>query len=221
MNELHCLSLHPVISLPTRVTDTSTSLIDNFLCDFSLLPIESNVIKIDLSDHYMIQLKIDVSASTGEFIKRDSALKNKLIFTNKLCAANWEHLYTIADTDKAFNYFLKKLKRIYNKSFPYKVFSIHQNKNSWFTSAILKSIKHKNKLFRCMGSDNILQQEYRNYKNLLTKIIRAAKYNYHKNLLSNLKNKSSKLWSHLNSLINYNKIKSVSLEPNELNDFFY
>ena len=58
LNELHNLSLHPVISLPTRVTDTSATLIDNFLCDFSLLPITSNVIKVDLSDHFMIALKL-------------------------------------------------------------------------------------------------------------------------------------------------------------------
>jgi hypothetical protein len=63
LNELHSLSLHPVISLPTRVTDTSSTLIDNFLCDFSLLPILSNVIKVDLSDHFMIALKINISSS--------------------------------------------------------------------------------------------------------------------------------------------------------------
>ena len=71
-----------------------------------------------------------------------------------------------------------------------------------------------------MGSDVILQREYRNYRNQLTKIIRVAKYNYHKNLLSAFKNNSNKLWSHLNNLIASAKTKSVSLKPNNLNNFF-
>jgi hypothetical protein len=33
LNEVHTLSLHPVITLPTRVTDTTATLIDNFLYD--------------------------------------------------------------------------------------------------------------------------------------------------------------------------------------------
>jgi hypothetical protein len=71
-----------------------------------------------------------------------------------------------------------------------------------------------------MGSDIMLQHEYRNYRNQLTKIIRITKYNYHKNLLSAFKNNSSKLWSHLNNLITSPKTNSVTLEPNDLNDFF-
>jgi hypothetical protein len=208
------LSLHPVILLPTSVTDTSSTLIDNFLCDFSLLPILFYV------DHFMIALKINICSSNGKFVKRNFSLINKSTFTTKLYAANWELLYTIDDTDKAFNYFLRKLKRIYNKSFPFKVFSVQRNKSPWLPLAISKSIRYKNTLFRNMGSNIVLQREYRNYRNQLTKITRAAKYNYNKNLLFTFKNNSFKLWSHLNSLITFTKTKSVSLEPNDLNDIF-
>ena len=43
-----------MILLPTRVTDHSATLLDNFLRDINLLPINSAVIKTDISDHYMI-----------------------------------------------------------------------------------------------------------------------------------------------------------------------
>ena len=32
---------------------------------------------------------------------------------------SWDTLYKFSDVDLAFNYFIKKFKRIYNKSFPY------------------------------------------------------------------------------------------------------
>ena len=39
--------------LPTRVTNNTATLIDNFMCDFSLLPVRTCVVKIVISDHYL------------------------------------------------------------------------------------------------------------------------------------------------------------------------
>jgi hypothetical protein len=129
-------------------------------------------------------------------------------------------LYSITNTDKAFSYFIKKLKRIYNKSFPFKSYTVKECKNPWLTPALLKSIKHKNALYHKMRSNKHIEHEYKTYKNNLTKTIRLAKYNYHKNLLTEFKNKSSKLWMHLNNLIGSSKSKSIPIESNKLNEFF-
>ena len=51
--------------------------------------------------------------------KRNYILRNKLNFRNKLRLNNWTYLYSLNETNKAFNYFIKKLKRIYNNCFPY------------------------------------------------------------------------------------------------------
>ena len=54
ISSVNMLALHPVISLPTRVKNATVTLTDNFLCDFSMLPLNTNVIITDISDHYMI-----------------------------------------------------------------------------------------------------------------------------------------------------------------------
>ena len=119
IDNVHSLSLHPVISLPTRVADTSSTLIDNFLCDISLLPIHTNVLKTDISDHYLIELKIDTPIPNKNVSKHNYSNTNKIKFTNNICMTSWDTLYKFSDVDLAFNYFIKKFKRIYNKSFPY------------------------------------------------------------------------------------------------------
>ena len=119
INNVHSLSLHPVISFPTRVADTSSTLIDNFLCDVSLLPIHTNVLKTDISDHYLIELKIVIPIPNKNVSKRNYSNKNTMKFTNNMCMTSWDTLYKFSDVDLAFNYFIKKFKRIYNKSFPY------------------------------------------------------------------------------------------------------
>ncbi len=222
LNSIHALGLHPIITLATRVTNTTSTLIDNFLCDINLLPLCSSVIKTDISDHFIIEFKLAVSAQANLCTKRSFTLKNRANFTNKLSNANWELLYTINDADIAFTYFLKKLKRIYNKAFPFKTVPICQKSNPWLTSGILKSIKQKYKLFQKakVNLNDSDWQRYKTYRNCLTKIIRNAKINYHKQLLASMQNNSAKLWSHLNSLIKTNNKPNIPLHADVLNNFF-
>ena len=168
----------------------------------------------------MIQLKLEALNPSVKFFRRNFSYCNKQKFSSKLCTANWNSLYSITDTDTAFTYFIRKLKRIYNKSFPFKSYTIKECKTPWLTPAILKSIRHKNALYHKMRIDKNTEQEYKKYRNNLTKTIRLAKYNYHKNMLNEFKYKSSKLWKHLNDLIGASKSKSIPIEPNKLNEFF-
>ena len=112
LNAVNLLALHPTITLPTRVTNTTKSLIDNFLCDFSFLPANTNVITTDISDHYAIALHIPNIVFANPVMKRNFNSKNREFFIQKLINSNWSHLYTIKDVNKAVNYFNKKLKRI-------------------------------------------------------------------------------------------------------------
>ena len=108
IDNVHSLSLHPVISLPTRVADSSSTLVDNFLCDMSLLPIHTNVLKTDIRDHCLIELKIDTPIPNKNVSKRNYSNKNKIKFTNNICMTSWDTLYKYSDVDLAFNYFIKK-----------------------------------------------------------------------------------------------------------------
>ena len=70
VNMLASNSFFPIISLPTRVTDTSATLIDHIItndCKNSIFP---GIIKTDLFDHYLIFCTIDAAA-------RNSTSNNK------------------------------------------------------------------------------------------------------------------------------------------------
>jgi hypothetical protein len=221
LDELHALSLHPTVSLPTRVTDNSATLIDNFMCDFNLIPAQTCVVKIDLSDHYLITLVLPNNNNTNVPIKtRNFSCANKIEFARRLQATNWDYLYTLTDVDKAFGYFLKKIKRIYNKCFTYILVKYSNRKSPWLTNGILKSIRYKNRLYTKLKANPELKPTYVNYKNRLCKIIRFAKQEYYKNILSAYKNNSAKLWAHLKSIIKPQEKNLIPINSNTLNDFF-
>ena len=71
-----------------------------------------------------------------------------------------------------------------------------------------------------MRKDPTLKPTYCRYKNNLIKILHAAKLDYNKKLLSMIRNNSSKLWSHIKSLITPKTNTSIPLSSDTLNDFF-
>ena len=119
VNSLHLINLYPTITLPTRVTSISATLIDNIVFDSSFLPAYSHVIRTDISDYFLTVLLLHFSKSNIMANRRNFCVTNKTNFTNKLRRANWNHLFSLHDADSTFNHFIKKLKLKFNKSFPY------------------------------------------------------------------------------------------------------
>ena len=63
-------SFYPQITLPTRFTDRSCTLIDNFFCKFSLLQTAAGIITTDISDHlpYCKSLKVSIVKDQHPYI---------------------------------------------------------------------------------------------------------------------------------------------------------
>ena len=199
------------------MTSNSAKLI---FCESSFLPAYSHVIRTDIGDNFLTVLLLHFSKSNITTNRRNFCVKNKTNFTNKLRRANLNHLFSLHDADSAFNHFIKKLKLKFNKSFPYEPVNTTIKKPSRLTSGILKSIKTKNKLYNKTRKGPTLKPAYCRYKNNLIKILRAAKLDYNKTLLSMIRNNSSKLWSHIKSLITPKTNTSILLSSDTLNNFF-
>ena len=71
-----------------------------------------------------------------------------------------------------------------------------------------------------MKKDPSLKPTYCRYKNNLIKILLAAKLDYNKKLKSTIRNNSSKLWTHIKSLITPKTNAPIPLSSDKLNDFF-
>ena len=170
LNELHVLSLHPTIVLPTRVTNNTATLIDNFICDFSLLPVRTCVVTIDISDHYLVALLLLTNIIDAALKVRNFCANKKQEFSCKLVSTNWDHLYEIKDVDKAFGYFIKKLKGFIISASHISI-NKYKSRPPWITNGIIKSIKYKNKLFIKMKINPDLKVTYNTHRYSLSKII--------------------------------------------------
>ena len=127
-------NLIPTITKPTRVTNTSATLIDNILIKSDLHEThQNNVIINNISDHYPSILAIDnpdVSIVESQQVTVRKINENKIVkIKNKLCQTNWNVELNALDANEAFNKLHNKLITILNSVAPEKIISIRTRCN--------------------------------------------------------------------------------------------
>ena len=119
--------LIPVINKLTRITKTNATLIDHILTnDFVKINGSRGIAKSDISDHFPIflitsALFFNNIQNKTTIKKREINEKSKQYFTEILNEVNWKHLYSLTDTNLAYEYFLRTFNGLYNHAFLIKV----------------------------------------------------------------------------------------------------
>ena len=108
-----------------------------------------------------------------------------------------------------YDCFHNKLACIYEESFPVqeKSYKVFKNKyKRWITTAILNSVKEKNKLYKKYMQTKTIESKliYRNYKNKLTTIIRLSQKKYYADKFDSLKGNIKGTWKIINIILNEN-----------------
>ena len=73
----------------------------------------------------------------------------------------------------------------------------------WITKAILKSLKHKQKLYfsHFINGNDVSKQYYKKYSNLLTRIKERSKSLHYQNVLNDVKHDSCGTWRVIKELL--------------------
>ena len=142
----------PQITMPTRLTDTTMSIIDNIYTNTFTEDIFSGNIILQVADHFLqfisVNKKHTVNHIKSNYYKRDYKMFNEQDFLNDLSANDWDN--NITDTNAKYNIFIWDLEHCANKHAPLKKVNKRKRKimtKPWISDQILKKIKHRNKLF--------------------------------------------------------------------------
>ena len=145
---MYSFSFVPVINKPTRIINSSSSLIDNIFRTCSNVNVMQGLFDTDISDHLPIFLIIKEHKETNYATTRDYSASNIFQFTEKLKNTRWDHVLNCEEPETAYKVFYKILYKEYNQYFPVKTFKIkYKNRKPWLTDGLKTSIKKKNKLY--------------------------------------------------------------------------
>ena len=217
--------LLPTINIPTRLTSSSKTLIDNIFCNFSDPNLVSGNIITSISDHlpqFLITSDIKCNSPINEHSFRDWSKFNQEQFLLDYFDIDWDETLKInkQDVDTSFNSFLTAINNIIDKHVPIK---ICKNKKyllklkPWISPGIVKSMAIRDKLYKtfihCKNPIKKLtfEDRYKYYRNSIVSLCRISKMSYYKKFFNTNINNSKKIWCEINSLIN-NKSKSNNVK---------
>ena len=106
---LQCIGLEQIISSPTRVSQTSSSLIDHIYTNMDISNVREGTIIADLSDHFPVCAIFDgirITKANAPQIRFRSYKRYQLVdFHRDLAIATWDTVYVCADVNDAYSKF--------------------------------------------------------------------------------------------------------------------
>ena len=184
VNSLLSYSFYPLITKPTRIVNTSSTLIDNIFCSELLILNRSvnGLLYTDISDHLpifcVIKLYEHKKQSDECLYHRPITQRGTQMFKSKIANTNWNDVLEQNDVQEAYTSFMDSISKAYMDSFPLrKKNGYHKgDKKPWLTDSLKHCIHVKNKLYLHYVKHPIVFNEmrYKVYKNTLRKVLRRA-----------------------------------------------
>ena len=190
LDMMMCIGLYPKITLPTRFTDRSATLIDQIFCKLSHTRnyCKSGIIMSNLSDHLpaftsiKMQLKQHTPLKYIQVATRDSnSLHQFYNEMNKINILNYLNPDLQCDPNANYNILEETIQSTMNKHLPTKTVKFNKYKHKfspWITFGVLKSIQYRDSLYKqlkCTDQENsqfaTLKQNLKVYNKILNKSI--------------------------------------------------
>jgi hypothetical protein len=185
-------NLQNVIDFPARITNSSSTAIDNIFInkhknkDFTIQPCPNRLSDHDAQTLTLHDIKVQKPAThyLTRRITNDSTISE---FQLNLSYETWDNVFNGDDVDAIFNNFLNTYLRIFYHTFPLKNCQYNNNYKPWITPGIKISSQRKRELYLLCRSakDSKLKTYYKKYSRILSDVIKSAKNLYYNNLIIN------------------------------------
>lgn len=211
---MHSKSFVPYITLPTRETDHSCTLVDhlwsNNLCD-----VVSGVIKCGITDHYITFICLTGKSSDNNLIVKKfrncSATNVDVLRTELSVHLDQFHEYDSLDVDLRTEIFNNIFKKTYDECCPVKTKHVSRSRlnKPWFNNELMAMCNRKHHLFRKYRSGEITFSAYNEFKNKFTSILKKSKFNYFRNKFRRCQNDIKSTWKNVNCVLGRNGKRSI------------
>ena len=201
----------PHITLPSRITNTSSTLIDHIHSNSKQGSFISGIIYSCISDHMPI-FNIGHTSKVGKPSKKEKIQirkfgpRNKTLFKDKLGEKDWSNVINDNNPRTAFKTFSDTINCDFEECFP--LLNVTPRKdlnpiNKFMTKALLVSRKNRNKLaakkLKNPSQENI--SKYKIYNSKYRSLIRKAKINYYKEKFADNVKNIKQTWSFIKEIL--------------------
>ena len=198
--------LKQLIEVPTRVTCSSSTIIDHILASFPDRVSQQSVIDVGLSDHQIIHCTRKISRIKRGTHKqiRYRSLKNYSagIYEEALDRADFPNYHNFENINDAYSNFIQKVMGVIDLVAPIKSRRIKQNSQEWFDGEVVEKISVRDKLFETFKKSKLRidKEIYEIARYEVQKLISYKKKEFFENRLNDSIGKPREPWKALKSL---------------------
>ena len=207
------LQLTQLVTAPTRITDSSRTIIDLIFCSNRMITSSATVTPCSLSDHHIVSCNINIKPTRPppHFLQtRPLHRCDTEALTQDLESAPWHVAELFDEIDDQVNFWENLYLSILDNYAPKKSIRVRAKSLPWIDGELRKLMRHRDWLHKKAIKDDspTVWDMYRTVRNKVTKDLRLSKANYYHHLCSSNMH-PTKLWKHLNSLLSRNNRSSV------------
>ena len=205
----------PSITLPTRITDRSSTLIDNIFVSLKSSSSISGNLTTSLSDHLPQFLLLNISQKShpkNHLFYRSWTNFDKTKFSRDFNNLDWNKILSLenGDTNQSFDSFFLHFSNLFDQHVPVVKLSKRQTKTKgkpWVTKGILTSMKIRDNLFsdfiKCSSSDLklYLHSRYKTYRNRIVSLLRLSKKFHYRRFFALNSYNLKKTWEGVREII--------------------
>ena len=212
LNKLRCS--YSLINKPTRITDTSATILDHVWTNLYSENIKTGVLLHPISDHlpiitcyYTNQIKHKLEDKIRIFDR-----VNIEKFQKQLEEININLILQETNPNTAFCIFINKYTTIFNQCFPLVKKRFLRKSKNWFDEDLLKLMKEKDKLFKkyIAKKSTLAKAKYKEARNKYFHRIQEKKEAFFASILEKQKHNIKKTWQTINILLGKTKNHSCT-----------
>ena len=221
--------LKQLIHSPTRLTPTSSTIIDHILTSIPEKHVSAGVVQFCFSDHYVVYTALSLTPPNAAHRYLTKRCFKKFIpynfFTDISRSVVLNGSAYINDVETAWQNWKYEFVNICNKHAPMRKFRIKNKNNPWFNDHIQNMIYERNHYHNLAIKTNKSEHwmHYRSLRNKINETIKYSKKHYFRTFISLNNNNISGMWRALRHVLPAKKEQDSipnELDCNKFNDYF-
>lgn len=220
---LYQLGLSQLVREPTRITDTSRTLLDLVITDAPNKVKNINVLhNSQISDHALVWLDFDVKKPqpvSKYIIYRPLKQMDREQFKKDLLSLPWLSILDLLTVDSMVYLFNDFITFLFDTHAPVRKIKIKDKPKPWITNMVrfMMTLRDEALAKAHKSKKETDLNYYKDLKNLVVSTIRNEKIAYFKHFVNNNKNYPSLMWRHFKETSPFNVQGNDSI-PSEIND---
>ena len=195
-----------MLTLPTRITKNSSSLLDHVLTNSADRISQFGIVNVGLSDHQLIYCTRKITRTrlnAHKYVKmRSLKYYSEDLYVKKLKEIHFPDYSNFKDINEAYSDFTEKVASVIEEIAPIKEVRVKSNSQDWFDAEINEEIERRDKLLAKFKksrshSDN---ENYKKSRNKVQRMIKDKKKNFVIGKLNDNIGKPKEFWKSLKSL---------------------